>query len=212
MTARRLVAGGLATLVLSGCAERRLVTAPSSTPSTATWTVVWAAGIAAALMVGVLLTLPAWRSRSGARVAVALLTVQAGAVAVAGTVLGAAAIRTWQLIDRPPEDPTATALLRLSRVDGDTAFFALVVLLVVAAASLVGAITAVGARFAAGADPVERFIACAVLAIELGAAGYALVRLVLGAHGWPYLASALAFPLIALAFATCWPPRQSRPA
>ena len=43
---------------------------------------------------GVLLTLPAWRVRSGARVAVAVLTAQAGAVAVAGTVLVAAAVRT----------------------------------------------------------------------------------------------------------------------
>ncbi|MGH9275907.1 MAG: hypothetical protein ACRDZU_14780, partial [Acidimicrobiales bacterium] len=198
MMVRGLAAGGLAAMALSGCAERRLVTEPSSTPSTATWTIVWAAGIVAALVVGVLLTLPAWRVRSGARVAVAVLTAQVGAVVVAGTVLGAAAIRTWQLIDRPPDDP-ATALLRLSRVDGDTAFFALVVLLVVLAASLVATVTAVAARFAAGADPVERSIACAVLAIELGGAAYALVRLVLGAHGWPYLGGALAFPPIAIA-------------
>lgn len=207
MTVGRVVAAGLAALALSGCAERRLVAAPSSTPSTATWTAVWVAGITAALVVGVLLTLPAWRVRSGARVAVAVLTAQVGAVVVAGTVLGGAAIRTWQLIDHPPEDP-ATALLRLSGIDGDTAFFALMVLLLVLSASLLATITALAARFAAGADPVERLITCALLAVELGASGYALVRYVTGADGWPYLTGALAFPLIAIAFATCWPTRQ----
>ena len=66
-------------------------------------------------------------------------------------------------------------------------------------------IIAVAARFAAGADPVERAIACAVLAIELGAAGYAVAassapRLV--------LVGAIGFRLIAIAFATCWPARR----
>lgn len=204
MTLRRTAFAGVAMLALSGCAERRLVAEPSSTPSTATWTVVWTAGIVAALVLGVLLTLPAWRVRSGARVAVTLLTVQAGAVVVAGIVLEAVAVRSWQLIERPLDHP-ATALVRLSRIDGDTAFFALMVLAVTVGAGLLAVITAMAARFAAGADVLERWMACAVLAVELGAAAYALVRLVAGARGWTYLGGGVAFPVIAVAFATCWP-------
>jgi hypothetical protein len=204
----RTTALGLAALALSGCAERRLVTAPSTPPSAATWTVVWAAGIAAALVLGVLLTLPAWRVRGGARVAVTLLTIQSGAVVVSGMVLGAVAVRSWQLIEQPPEEPAA-ALVRLSRVDGDTAFFALVLLLVVVGAGLLATLTATAARFAASTDPVERWIASALLAVQLGAAAFALVRLVAGADGWPYVSGAAAFPVIAIALATCWRPRHT---
>ena len=207
MSLRRVAVLGLAAITLAGCAERRLVTAPSARPSTATWTLVWVAGVTAAVVLGVLLTLPAWRARTGARVAVTLLTIQSGVVVVAGTVLGAVAVRSWQLTERPLDDP-ATALLRLSRVDGDTAFFALILLLLVIGAGLLATITASCARFAAGADPVERWMACAVLAVQLGASGYALGRLITGADGWPYVSGAVAFPLIAVALATCWPPRQ----
>jgi hypothetical protein len=207
MRLRRTAALSLAVLTMTGCAERRLVAAPREAPSTATWTAVWAAGIVAAVVLGVLLTLPAWRVRGGARVAVTLLTIQSGAVVVSGMVLGSAAVRSWQLIEAPPDEP-ATALLRLSRVDGDTAFFALVVLLLVIGAGLLATITATSARFAAGADRVERWLASAVLAVQLGVSAYALVRLVAGADGWLYLAGAVSFPVIAIALATCWPPRQ----
>lgn len=207
MTGRRATAVAVAALALSGCAERRLVTAPSTTPSTATWTIVWAAGIAAALVIGVLLTLPAWRTREGARLAVAVLTMQAGGVVVAATVLAGAAVRSWQLIDGAPGEP-ATALVRLSRIDGDTAFFALMLLLLALGAALVTAITALVARLAAGSDPLERWVACAVIIIELGGASYCLVRLVLGAGGWPYRGGAFAFPVLALAVASCWPTRH----
>jgi hypothetical protein len=204
-TPRRVLTAVATALLLSGCAERRLVAAPPSSPSTTTWTIVWAAGIAATVVLGVLLTLPAWKAPGGARLAVIVLTVQTGAVAVAGTVVGAAAIRTWQLIERPVDAPPAHALLRLSRIDGDTALFALIILLVAVSMGLVGTITATAARFAAGADPLERSLACGVLAVELGGAGYGVVRLVLGEHSWPYLAGTLAFVPIAVAFATCWP-------
>jgi hypothetical protein len=204
MITRRAFAIGLVVLVLSGCAERRLVTAPTTAPTTSTWAVVWAAGIAAALVIGVLLTLPAWRTGGGARLAVAVLTAQAGAVAVSATVLAGVAIRTWQLIDREPTEP-ATALLRLSRIDGDTQYFSLVLLLLALSAALVTTITALAARFAAGSDPLERWLACAVVILEIGGAAYALVRLVLGEGGWPYLGGALALPVLGLALISCWP-------
>ncbi len=205
MTGRRAAAVGTAGLLLSGCAERRLVTAPTTTPSTTTWVMVWTAGIAAALVLGVLLTLPAWRTRGGARLAVAVLTAQSGAVAVSSVVLAGAAVRTGQLIDRTPDEPAAHALLRLSRIDGDTAFFALVLLTLAVGAGLVTTITALSARFAAGSDPLERWVACAVIIVELGGASYALVRFVLGADSWPYLGGALVFPVLAVTLISCWP-------
>lgn len=210
---RRLAFAGVAAWVLlgSGCAERRLVAQPSSPPGASTWTAVWVAGGLAAVVVGLLLTLPAWRQRGGARLAVAVLTAQTGTVVVTAALLAGAAIRSWQLIDRPADAAPATTLLRLSRIDGDTAFFALMVLLTVVVAGLVATLTALAARFAAGTDPMERAIASAVLAVEIGGCGYAVVRLLLGAHGWPYLAGALASPLIGLALVACWPRRGSDP-
>jgi hypothetical protein len=168
---------------------------------------VWIAGGLAAIVVGLLLTLPAWRRRGGARLAVALLTAQTGAVVVTGVVLVGVAVRSWQLIDRPVDAAPAAGLLRLSRVDGDTAFFALMVLLTVVLAGLVATLTALAARFAAGTDPLERSIASAVLVVEVGGCAYAIVSLLLGAHGWPYVAGALATPLVVVALVACWPRR-----
>ena len=71
---RALATAGLTALALSGCAERRLVAGPADRPTATTWATVWLAGALAALVVGVLLTLPAWRRRRGARTAVVVLT------------------------------------------------------------------------------------------------------------------------------------------
>jgi CHASE2 domain-containing sensor protein len=203
-----LVGVAVAIVVLAGgCAERRVVARPATPPTTATWIAVWAAGVLVALLAGLLLTLPAWRARRGARLAVAVLTVQTGALVVSGGVLTGVAVRSWQLVDQPADAAPAVALVRLSRIDGDTAFFALMVLLLVVVGALVVTLTAMAARFAATDDPIERGIACALLAIELGGAGYAAVRLALGAHGWPYLAPTIALPLLALATATARPHR-----
>lgn len=192
-------------LLTGGCAERRLLTRPESAPDTATWTAVWMAGALAAVVWGVLITLPAWRARGGARLAAAVLTVQAGAAAVTGVVLAAVGVRSWQLIGQPVDAEPAIALLRLSSIDGDTAFLAAMVVVVVVLSTLLATLTAVAARLASGTDPLERSLVSALLAVELGASGYAIVRLVLGAHGLPYLATALAFPVLVVAFATCWP-------
>lgn len=208
---RRLAVGGLVAWALtsSGCAERQLVTQPSGRPGAGAWTAVGIAGGLAAILVGLLLTLPAWRRRGGARVAVALLTAQTGAIVVTATVLTGVAVRSWQLIDRPADAAPATALLRLSRVDGDTAFLALMVLVTVVLAALLATLTALGARFAAGTDPMERSIASAILAVEVGGCGYAIACLLLGAHGWPYVAGALPAPVVALALVACWPRRTA---
>lgn len=181
---------------------------PASPPSTTTWVVVGVAAAVAVVVFGVLLTLPAWRERGGARLAVAVLALQTGAVVVGAIVLVGLAIRTWQLIDRPEDDP-GVALVRISGIDGDTAFFALMVLLVAVGAALLVTITALCARFAAGTDPLERTVACALLALELGVAAYLVVRFATGDQAWPSLVGTIAFPVLAAAFATCWPSRTA---
>lgn len=206
-TERMVVLLGLPALaaLTGGCAERGLITRTGSAPSTVTWTAVWVAGALAATVIGVLLTLPAWRARGGARLAVAVLAVQAGAVAVGGVVLAAVGVRSWLLIGEPVNAKPDIALLRLSRVDGDTAFLAIMVVVVLTLSALLVTLMAATAQLAASTDPLERSLASALLAIELGASGYGIARLVLGAHGLPYLGTALAFPVLAAAFATCWP-------
>lgn len=200
-----LLVGAATALALGGCAERRLISAPDSSPSATTWAAVWLAGALAAAVVGVLLTLPAWRSRVGARLSVTVLTIQTGAVLVTGVVLAAAALRSRQLLDQPIDAEPAVALLRLSRVDGDASFLALMVLIVTVLSALVATISAVAAQMAAGTDRIERSIASALLAIELGVAGFAVVLVVLGERGGLALAGAALFPVLAAATVTCWP-------
>ncbi len=194
-------------LLTGGCAERQLVSRPVSPPGTGTWVAVWLAGGLAAAVIGVLLTLPAWERRGGARVAVTVFAAQTGAVVVTGTVLAAVAVRSWQLIDQPVDAAPVSALLRLSRIDGDAAFLLLMVMVTIVLTGLLATLLALAARFAAGSDLLERSIASAVLAAEAAGSAYALVRLALGAHGWPFLGGALALPAIVAALTACFPRR-----
>lgn len=195
------------TLVGGGCAERGLITRPTSPPSGVAWAAVWLAGALASVVLGLLLTLPAWRARGGARVATAVLGVQSGTVAVIGIVLTGVALRSWQLVGHAADAPPATALVRLSRVDGDQAFFALMVIGVTVLSALLVVLTASAAQLAAATDPGQRLIASAVLAVELAGAGYMGVRLLLGSRGLPYALSGMAIPVLGLALASCWPRR-----
>ena len=193
-------------LALGGCAERGVISEPTGSPSAATWVIVWLAGIVAALLIGVLLTLPVWQRQRGARLAVAVLTVQAGAAAVVGAVLTGVAVRSWQLVDAEQEE-LAVSLVRLSRVDGDAAFLLQMALLMGAVTLLATALSAACARLAARAEWPERTMASALLAVELGMAGYLTVRLAIGDRGLPYLGGALALPVLVAALLACVPRR-----
>lgn len=195
-------------LLLAGCAERQLVTRPESTPSAATWSTVAAAAALAAVVIGVLLTLPAWRTRSGSRLAVWVLTAHVGAVVVGGVVLAATAVRTWQLLDQPVESAAHPALLRLSAVDGDPGFYALMLLVTVVLTALVAVLLALATRWAAGEALVGRYIACAVLLLVLLADAAAAGMVVLGSRAWPYLLLTASWPLTAAALTSCWPRRS----
>lgn len=209
--AARVVAGVLLAATSGGCARRELVAAPASSPGAATWTAVWVAAALATAVVGVLLTYPAWERRTGARLAVTLLALQAGAAVVGGSVLLGLAVRSWQLVDTPDGAPLARSLVRISRIDGDTALVAMIVLLVVVLSALLALVTSLAAGMAASDDPTERWAAAVVLGLELGAAGAACGALLLGVDGGGALVvAALHLPVTAVAFATCLPrgPRE----
>ena len=207
MTARARAVGAavVGALLLGGCAERRLVAAPDTTPSTATWVAVWVAGVLAAVLAGVLTTLPVWRSRSGSRVATVVLAAQVGVVLVGGAVLTGVAVRSGQLVDTPVDEQAAGSLVRLSRVDGDTAFFALMAVALVVLTLVIGAVLALATRFAAADEPLERWLACCLLGVEVGLASFVAIRFAIGDRGWPYLGPTLALPILAAALASCWP-------
>jgi hypothetical protein len=200
------VAVGLAS---SGCAERRLVTEPETAPGTTTWAVVTIAAVLAALVLGVLLTLPAWRARTGARLAVAVLAAHVGAVVLGGVVLAGTALRSWQLVDRPVEAAAEPALVRLSSVDGDGAFFALMLLVIVALTALVACLLVLAARWAATDDVVGRVIASIVLGLLVLVGIGSAVTLIAGSEAWPHVVAASATPVSATAVVTCWPRRTT---
>lgn len=192
-------------MALGGCADRNLIASPHDTPGAGTWTAVWVALVLVTVLVGVLLTLPAWRSWRGARLAVAVFTIEAGTAVMAGAVLAGVAGRSWQILGRSGGAPPADALLRLSGADGDRAFFAIMFLAALTIAAVIGVLAAAGARLAGSTDPLQRAVASAILSAQAGGAGYAIVRLVIGANGLPYVIPAFAFPVLVVAFATCWP-------
>lgn len=202
----------LAALVLGGgCAERRLVAAPAERPGAGTWLAVWVAGGLAVVVASVLLTLPLWQGRRWRRrpsVAAAVLSLQAGAVAVVGVVLAGFAVRSWQLVERPVDRPPAAALVRISRVDGDTALFALFVLTIVVLGGLLVALLALGARLAASDDRLERWLAVGLLGVELLAAAVLAALHLFGFGGWPFRSGLVALPVVALALVAAWPRRR----
>lgn len=195
----------IAVVLAGGCAERRLVTRPEAAPTTGTWVAVWVAGALAAVVAGVLLTLPAWRERRGARLAVAVFTAQAGALAVAGTVLVGVAMRTGSLLERAPDAAASVSLVRLSAVDGDPDLFSLFVLLLVIGGAPLVMLVALCTRFAASDDTLEQSSAFALLVLEIGGAAYATVRLLLGDRGLPYVVPAVLLPVLVAAAINAWP-------
>ena len=197
-------------LAAGGCAERRLVAAPGERPGTGTWVAVWVAGGLAACVAAVLLTLPLWRDGRRRRppLAAAVLALQAGAAAVVGVVLAGFAVRSWQLIERPLDEPPAPALVRISRIDGDTALFALFVLTIAVLGGLLVAVLALGARLAASDDRLDRWIAVGLLGVELLAAGALTALYAAGFGGWPFRSGLVALPVVALALGAAWPRRR----
>jgi hypothetical protein len=173
------------------------------------WVVVGLAVLPLAVVVGVLLTWSVWTDRPrGSRVVAALLTVHTGAVVVGGTVATAAAIRSWQVVGEP-EERAADVLVDVSRVDGDTSMYALVVLLLVATTGLLAVLLSVATRLAASTHPVDRAIACAVLGLELGVAGLGVAWVAGGSRAPLALLAVAHLPVLMAAMVACWPPHAA---
>jgi hypothetical protein len=196
-------------LVASGCAERGVVSEPPSTTEAGTWVAVAVAATAATLVLTALIVLPAWRP-GGSGFAAGLLGVQAAAAIVGGSVLVGAALRGATLVARPDDAEQAVSLVQLSGLDGgDTGFFRLVAVLTIVLGGLLVAVLVLGARFAADIDPVERTLACCILAVESLISGLAVVLGLLGHHSLPFALASAALPAIVLAIVKCWPHREA---
>jgi hypothetical protein len=177
--------------------------------SAAEWAAVVVATVLTAVPVGVLLTWSVWAggaSRPGRRFVPGLLTLHAGAAVILGVIGTGAAVRSWQLVDRDRREEAAGALLDVSRIDGDQALYALLVLFLVAVTGLLAVMLSQAARFAAGSDPGARSIACAVIGLEIGGAGVGLAQLATGDRSAWVLAAVGHLPVLIAAMVACWPP------
>jgi hypothetical protein len=160
-----------------------------------------AAALLAGAVAGVLACYPVWTGRRyGSRLAIGLLSFDAGLVLVGGVVLGAAAVRSAQLVDEPVEEATATdLLLHVSRLDGDTGLYALIVLFVGVLVLLLATVLILAARSANSPEIADFLVVQAVLLVEVMLGIYAAVRLLYGAHGTPFTVLALHLPLTVVA-------------
>jgi len=193
-------------VLVAGCAERGVTSGPPAGTGAGTWAAVALASTLAAVVLAALYLLPARRG-GGATFAAAVLALQAGAATVGGAVIIGAALRSGQLVDRPADAEQAASLVRLTGLDGrDVGFFRLAAGLTFVLGALLVVILVLAARFAADRDPLERVLASGVLAIEVVASlAAAVVVVVIGDDGLPFLLPALAFPVLVIALVTCWP-------
>jgi hypothetical protein len=171
------------------------------------WVVVAVAGLLAAGTVGVLFTLPIWRGDRRGGLVSALLTAHTGLIAVLGFAAVGAAVRSWQLVDDPTQ-PVPRTLIEVSRIDGDRRLFALIVLLLALGTVLAVVALAMAARFAAGDDATERYIACGVLGLEICVGGYGVARCFIGSPSATAVVLTAHLPIAMLAMVRCWPPAE----
>jgi hypothetical protein len=201
----------LGALVSGGCATRDLSSGPTTEPAAGTWLAVGVAALLAAGVLGVLLVRPDRRAAGhGSRLAVAVLTLHDGGLAVGSAVLVGLAVRSGQLADRPPDAEMAVSLVRVGSIDGDGDLFALLVVALVVIGTLLTALVALAGRFSTGDDPVERWIATGVLVLELGVTAYAATLVVLGDGAVGWLVVALQLPIVVGALVAGWPTRSMR--
>lgn len=200
---RAVAVGGA--LLLGGCADRGLATGPPAGTGAATWAAVTVAAVAAAVVVAALIVLPAMRP-GGSVIGSWVLGLQAAGVAVAGAIVIGAAIRSEQLLHRPPDAEEAASLLRLSSLDGrDSGFFTLIVLVTLVVGGLLVALLTLAARFAADADPVERTFACGLLVLEVAASVGCAIVVGLGFRHLGFVLPATSLPVLVIAAVAAWP-------
>jgi hypothetical protein len=180
--------------------------------SSGSWFVVTVAVAACGAVLGVLLTRPVWAARSERPLVPLLLSVHSGVAAIVGIVATAAATRSWQLITEDPPTEHAPVLLEVSRIDGDSSMYALLVLGLAFVTVLSVVALALASRFSAGSDPTERMVACAILGFEVCLSGYAAAQVVGGSRSAVALAATIHLPVAVWAMVACWPPADAEAA
>lgn len=206
---RQAVALGAVASVLGGCADRGLVSGPSEPTPTSTWAAVTVAAVAVTGVIAALVVLPA-RRPGGSALASWILALQAGGVALTGSILVSAAIRNEQLVERA-DGEQAASLLRLSALDGGGGYFSLIVAVTSVLAVLLVAALALAARGAADDDPLERLVASGVLGLESIASLTCIGFVLFGFRHAGFVLPALAFPVLVAATVAAWPPRELHP-
>lgn len=207
---RSLVVLGAIPLLSAGCAERGVASRPDAPPGAGTWVLV---GVAVGLAVVVLATLIGGVGRGRWTAAVGVLSFQAASVVVGGAVLAGLAIASWPLADAKASGTleVATSLVRISVTDGDPRYYTLMLGVVAVLGPLLALLLGITARFAGGADPIERAAASTVLLLELVPATYGLLRLVQGHPTALAMLGAAHLPILALAIRSAWPRRSVAP-
>jgi hypothetical protein len=205
--AARLAALG-AVALLGACADRGVAAGPSTDPGLGTWATVTFAAVLATVVLAAIIVLPAQRP-GGSVVGSWVLGLQAAGLVVAVVLLVGAAVRSVQLLDRPPDAEQAASLVRLSGIDGDTGLFQLIALVTVVLGGLLVAALVLAARFAADVDLLERTLATVVLGAEVLASLGCWVLLVLGFRHLGFVLPALALPVLVVAMVATWPRARS---
>jgi hypothetical protein len=148
-----------------------------------------------ALAAGLILTRHTLVGRpQGSRLVALLLGIDTGIVLVGGIALTAAAGRSWQLLG-DPVSANAHPLVDVSRLDGDGNLYALLVVMIGLLTLFGATLLGTAARSVAGTQPGDAAVVAAVLWVQVAAAGYCLVRVLLGADGRPFLLVSLHLPL-----------------
>lgn len=196
-------------VLASGCADRHVISEPTTPAGPGTWGVVAAACFGAVVLLALLVLLPSRQERI-AGLAAWILALEAGAVVVVTAVVVAAALRTGNLLGQDDPATAPTSLIRLSGRDGDAdGFYVLMAGLTAVLGGLAAAVLGLGARLAAG-DATERVIAGALVALQAGASAAAAVLFVANGPDDAWLGvAAVPLPLLVWACTTCWPTRSA---
>lgn len=156
-----------------------------------------AAAVLAAVVVGVLWAAPGLgHAARGPKLVSLLLGVDTGAILVGGIALAAAAARSWMLIGEPTDPArTADAVLDVSRLDGDSDLFALLIVVIGLLTLLTVAVIGTATRSASGASVGDRAVVGTVLSVQVILGLFALGWLLFAGGGPTVVVCAAHLPL-----------------
>lgn len=213
MSSRRrgtLATAGLLVAGLAGCADRSLTRRPDPPPETATWLAVWAAVLLAVVVLAGLLLATRPDRRRPPGVPGVVLAAQAASTWVLFAVGVGVAIRGSDLAGQPLDERPVT-LLRLPAPDGDTGFYGLLLVGIVVVVGLPALLLTLSTRFCTSPVRIDRWLAVAVLALEVGLGALAIGGYLLDlSRTWPITVLAINLVPSTAALLAPWPPLPDR--